>query len=251
MREIRALTPGFDPGPAHRLGVISLASDQVSSDEIRAVCGAPGTAIHETRIPNEDTVTTETLRAMERGLTESASRLPGGVRYDAVAYLCTSASRLIGFDRVAGLVRAAVPGAAVTNPMQAAIAAAEAVGARRIALVTPYVAEVTDALAAGFEEAGIAVASAASFFTDSDAKVAWIDADSLLRAAVEQAGDADAVFLSCTALRTVHLTARIEAEIGRHVLSSNQAVAWDLLRLSGARPVPGDWGRLMAALPRD
>jgi len=246
MREITPLSPTFDTPPARRLALVSLASDPVSSDEIRAVCRGPDCAVHETRIANSDTISAETLTAMEAGLTESAARLPVALPYDAAAYLCTSASRLIGFDRVASLITDSLPGAAVTNPMLAAIRACDAVGAKRIALITPYVAEITDALAAGFEESGIVVARTASFFTDSDAAVARISAEAIGEAASRMAGDADAVFVSCTALRTVHMTAGVEAALGRPMLSSNQAVAWDLLRLSGGRPAPGDWGRLFA-----
>ncbi|MBK0399931.1 Asp/Glu racemase [Limibaculum sp. M0105] len=244
MREIATLQPSFDPGASRRIGLVSLASDEVSSDEIRAVLAAPGLAIHETRIANSDIITPESLLAMAEGLTESASRLPGAVPYDAIGYLCTSASMLIGADGVAARVRAACPGAAVTNPMEAGLAACRALGAARIALATPYVAEVTDGIAAAFEAGGLEVVRAASFFVNSDTRVARISAEALGEAVAGLAGGVDAVFLSCTALRTVHHVAAIEDRAGVPLVTSNQAVAWRLARLAEVTPAPGAWGVL-------
>ena len=47
----------------------------------------------------------------------------------------------------------------------------------------------------------------------------------------------DAVFLSCTNLRTLNVIPEIEARIGKPVLSSNQVLAWHLLRLAGCHAV--------------
>ena len=42
--------------------------------------------------------------------------------------------------------------------------------------------------------------------------------------------EADAVFISCTALRVVEVLQEIEARISKNVISSNQAIIWDCLR---------------------
>ena len=56
---------------------------------------------------------------------------------------------------------------------------------------------------------------------------------------------ADAVFASGTAMRAAGAIQAIEDETGIPVVSSNQALAWDCLRLAGcADPVPG-FGHLM------
>ena len=57
--------------------------------------------------------------------------------------------------------------------------------------------------------------------------------------------DADAVLVSCTALRTSSVIDRIEQHLGKPVVTSNQALAWHALRLAGyAEPRKG-LGRLM------
>lgn len=247
MREIRALDADYSEGPALRFGLISLASDQTASDEIRGVIGGADRAVYETRIPNSDRISTESLMAMKAGLAEAAGRLPPVRRYDGVAYLCTSASTLMGSDVVAAEIALALPGTPVTDPIRAAERALAALGIRRIALVTPYVAEVTGPMADAFERRGVTVSSVGSFMEPSDDRTARISADAIERAVCAVAGDAEAVFVSCTALATVAHVARFERTLGRPVLSSNQVVAWDLLRMAGAAPARGRWGSLLGA----
>jgi maleate isomerase len=58
-------------------------------------------------------------------------------------------------------------------------------------------------------------------------------------------GDVDAVFISCTALRCSSVIQRIEDDIGKPVVTSNQALAWHCMRLGGyLKPVAG-FGVLM------
>jgi maleate isomerase len=54
------------------------------------------------------------------------------------------------------------------------------------------------------------------------------------------------VFISCTGLRTFPVVARLEERLGKPVVTSNQALAWDCLRLAGVHDrLPGR-GRLFA-----
>jgi maleate isomerase len=59
-------------------------------------------------------------------------------------------------------------------------------------------------------------------------------------------GPVDGVFLSCTGLRTAGVIARAEAAIGKAVVSSNQALAWHMLRLAGSRRTAPDRGMLFS-----
>lgn len=85
-------------------------------------------------------------------------------------------------------------------------------------------------------ERGIATPVFGSFDEASEAKVARIDRASIVEAAVALGQDpaVDAVFLSCTNLRTLDALAEIEDRIGKPALSSNQALAWRMARLAGA-----------------
>jgi len=125
---------------------------------------------------------------------------------------------------------------AVTDPLRAAQTALAALGARSVALVTPYVASVTGPIRAAFEAAGLSVPAITSFDEKSEARVARIDPASTVAAAlaVGRAAPSDAVFLSCTNLRTLEIIDTLEDALDRPVLSSNLCLAWHMARLAGA-----------------
>ena len=107
--------------------------------------------------------------------------------------------------------------------------------------MTPYTADVTMRIAEHFEANGIAVATVASFLEPSDIVVASISESSIAEAVRQvDSDDVDAVFISCTSLRSFGILATLESELGKPVVSSNQAFGWHLHRLAGiADPMPG------------
>src|SRR5699024_4107338 len=56
--------------------------------------------------------------------------------------------------------------------------------------------------------------------------------DGSLAASVDRP-EADAVFISCGALRSIDIIEELEQKFGKPVISSNQAMMWDMLRLAG------------------
>ncbi|MGI9508133.1 MAG: maleate cis-trans isomerase family protein [Geminicoccaceae bacterium] len=57
--------------------------------------------------------------------------------------------------------------------------------------------------------------------------------------------DADAIFISCGALRTLDVVGNIEEHVGKPVVASNQAMIWDTLRLAGVEDHFDGYGRLL------
>jgi len=238
----------LEPGIAHRarIGLIVLASDHTIEDEWRRMLDIDGIAVYHSRIVNSPTITPETLQAMEAGLTAATDAILPGVPLDVVAYGCTSGAMVIGEERVAQRIRAARPGVAVTTPITAALAGLRALGATRIALLTPYIDRINQMMRRYIEERGIAVPAMGSFNNENDNEVACIAPESLRDAAIELAREplVDALFVACTSLRLASVVEEIEAATGKPAMSSNHAMAWHALRLAGYdEPVPG-FGRL-------
>jgi maleate isomerase len=205
-----------------------------------------GVAFYESRLFNAATVTPETLAAMEREIAGAAALIRPGEHLDVLAYGCTSGTMVIGEERVFEKLREARPGIACTTPVTGALAAMATLGARRIALLTPYIDTINQMMRAWFEARGLAVPVMGSFNHDNDNEVARIDARSIEAAALELGRHpaVDAVFVSCTSLRVAELVAPLEAKLGKPVSSSNHAMAWHALRLAGYdEPVEG-FGRL-------
>ena len=61
---------------------------------------------------------------------------------------------------------------------------------------------------------------------------------------VAATAECDAIFVSCTSLRTFGIIEQLESELARPVVSSNQALAWHLLRLGGIGDAIPELGRL-------
>lgn len=232
-------------GARARIGVVVLASDYTIEHEFRALLRQPGVDFYHARIRNSPQITPETLAAMGPLLTETTDLLPAE-GLDVVAYGCTSASMVLGPEAVEERVLAARPGVKVTNPITAAMAAFDALGAKRIAVLTPYRRDVNEIVARFITGRGYEVPVFGSFNEELDPVVARIDADSL-RAAVRsltEGREVDAVFVSCTSVRLAAAVVGIEAECGVPVTSSNHALAWHCLRLAGVTEPESGLGRL-------
>ena len=241
---------GAGIGSVARIGLVVLASDYTMEHEFRRVFNAPGFGpgvdYYAARIRNSSRITPATLAAMGPLLTDTVDLILPGAELDVVAFGCTSASMVLGEEAVAERIHAARPGAKATNPISAAFAAFEALGARRIAVLTPYRADLNAIVRDYITAKGYDVPVFGSFNEQDDAVVARIDTDSLRRAVrtITQGREVDAVFVSCTSVRLLDAVCEIEAETGLPVTSSNHALAWHCLRLAGVEEKRPDLGRL-------
>lgn len=236
-------------GARARLGLIVLQTDQTIEHEFSGIFSPlEDVALYAARIPNAMEVSPETLRQMAIDLPNAASLLPPQFDFDVLGYACTSGATMIGEDRVDTLIRDLHPTAKTTNPISACKAALAALGLKRIALVTPYAVNVTMEMQANLQAAGFETTAVATFDQSDDFTVARIAADSILQA-VKRIGardDCDGVFVSCTSLRALQIISAAEAEIGKPVISSNQALAWHMMRLAGLDDSPANAGRLFS-----
>jgi maleate isomerase len=181
---------------------------------------------------------------------EDAAATLVDARCDVVAFHCTATSMQEGMDgetRVlaalarAGASRATTTATAIRN-------AFDALGARRIVLVTPYSAETTAEEAAFLRSTGIEVLHAVGHaLGGSDAYCAAPPEFWRERVIAAARRDADAYLLSCANIAAFDIIAELEKRLGRPVVTSNQAVLWDaLVRLRDGDLRAGP-GRLFAA----
>ncbi len=232
-------------GSRGTLGLIVLQPDETIEHDFRRLIPTDDVTLYVSRIPSATEVTGDTLAQMRHDLPSAAALMPRGLNFDVVGYGCTSGTSVIGTDAIADLVQQGVPTKAVTEPVSALIAACDALKISRIGFLSPYIAEVSAALRATLAENGVTSPVFGSFDEAVEAKVARIDGESVIAAAKALAakGGIDALFLSCTNLRTLDVIKPIEAATGLPVLSSNLVLAWHMARLSGLRLV-GNWGAL-------
>ena len=230
-----------------RVGLLALATDRTVERDFAAMCPGGDLAIHVNRVAFAGPVARENLLAMRPLLTRAAELILPGESLDAIAYGCTSASAMIGNAAVRDAIRTAKPGVPVITPTSGALAAFEALGARRVSVLAPYSEAVTEALVGHFESGGPEVLNASCLGLVDDREIARVAPDSIVAAAAEGPchPQAEALFLSCTALQAVTVAQAVEDRLGVPVVTSNQAMFWQTAREAGCElPVPG-FGRLL------
>ena len=235
-------------GSRARIGLVVLATDYTIEHEMRMLVNLPGVDIYHARIANSPNISPDSLRAMEPLITATAELILPGDTLDVLAYACTSASIVLGTSTVAKNLNAAKPEAKTTNPAFAAFEAFAALGAKRIAVLTPYSKNVNAMVKHSLEDVGFDVPVFGSFNEPHDPTVATIDSQSLKTgiARITEGQDVDAIFISCTSVRIVADVAAIETELDIPVTSSNHALAWHCLRLAGIDDKQPELGRLFS-----
>ena len=133
-------------GAEAALGLLVLETDQTIEDEFRFLLPESGVSLYGARLHNDALITPETLARMEELIAPTTRLLAPAVELGAIGFACTSGALVIGEAAVAARVREARPGTKVTDPVSAARAALETLGARRIALLTPYVRRINESL---------------------------------------------------------------------------------------------------------
>ena len=240
-----ALDASFDEHAPVPVGLLLLATDRASGSDVAAFL-PDGVEAYATRIPMDVVATPETLARLGDHLTDGARLLAPGGPLAAIGFSCTSGTVAVGPERARAQIAAGRPGVPVCTPVEAAVKALDALGTRRIALLTPYLDGPSDLIAGFFAAAGIEVVTRASFKLGGDPEMNRVTRDCLIEAGREIGShpDAEALFISCTGLRTRAVVEPLEELLGRPVVTSNQALAWDLARTAGVQDRPPGRGRL-------
>lgn len=225
--------PRLLPDSLCRLGAVVLATDLTIEGDLAALM-PPGAALHVSRIAYANPTTPQNLRAMAPHLAAAADLILPGLPLAALGFGCTSGAVVIGDAAVDATLDKVRPGVPVCTPARAAVQGLTQLGARRIAVLTPYVAETTAAVLDYFAAAGLEVVRAHGLGMEDDREIARLSPEAIFEAA-RQADDpgAEALFVSCTATPVMPLIPQIEAMLGKPVLSSNQALGWAMLRAAG------------------
>jgi maleate isomerase len=238
----------YDRGRHHRarIGYVLLATEQTVQDDVMTL-RPPGVGVHFARAAIPDRITSETLAAQADLLADCAATLLPDGSLDVVCYACTSGSLIIGEQRVFAELKRGAPAAKPTSLITGVIRALNKVQARKIVVATPYLDEINRREADYLEEAGFEVLSICGLNLEKDSDMVKVAPDYLLEFALAQDRiDADAIFVSCGALRTLDVIGEIEARAGKPAICSNQAMIWDCLRLAGIDDRFDGYGRLLA-----
>lgn len=233
-------------GEKVRIGLIALCDDLAVDRDFARLVPDDRVALVTSRIYLEQPNSPKTFLDMADRIPDVVRLLCPLLRLDSIVFGCTSATSVIGEARVAELVRSARPGVHVTNPGTGAIAALRALKARKVSIITPYTVGNTANVVKMISGGGFEPTQVSCFGFDTDMGIGSVPRSAYLAQAQKvDHGDADAVFVSCTATKALDAIADIEAATGLPCVTSNQAAFWHAMTLAGwNEPIPG-YGRLL------
>ncbi|MFG0320460.1 MAG: phytanoyl-CoA dioxygenase family protein [Planctomycetota bacterium JB042] len=244
----------LDEAPRATLAAVQLPTDLTLDAEGPALMARlPGVRLRLQKVALDgETLDPATYSTGAGRIARAAATLRPAGSVDALGLACTSLAFALGRDRVREELLSAHADAAVTDMATAVLAALEHVGARRVALLTPYLDELhrmnLDLLAGE----GVEVVSHANLGLATDREITAIAPASIRdRALAVDREDADAVVLGCSAFRACApgFLDALEERLGKPVIGSQQAFLWHLLRLAGVDDRVGGYGRLFSREP--
>lgn len=225
-----------------RLGFIVPSWNTVMEYET-ARMAPPGVSLHFARISHTSDAE-EVLVKMVDEAPHVAETLAHAT-VDAICFGCTGGSfvrpdsdRLI-VERIRERT-----GTPATTTSAALVEALQAVGARRVAIASPYPVWLNERLSGLLKRNGLEVLAARGLGDDRPAKHPPQKAAELAREA--NVPEADAVFISCTNFRSLEIIEPLETELKKPVISSNTSALWKMLRMVGSRAVVPGAGQLFS-----
>jgi arylmalonate decarboxylase len=195
-------------------------------------------------------LTPEGYDAAWNAILPAAKELAKQEDIDAIMVIGTSLTFYRGFEAHQQLLEQlrAETGLPVSTMSEAIVEGLRSVGATRVAVATAYSDLVNARLTDFLQRAGYEVASMKGFgltgFGDA-ANKSEQDIIDLSGKAIDEAGAANAVLISCGGLKTLGCALPIEQRYGIPVVTSTQSAFWKALRLAGESGHVPDRGRML------
>ena len=248
----------------HRIGLIVPSSNITMETEIPSLLRERERerpqdrfTFHSARLRMQH-VTPDELRAMnaqtERATTELADMRPGVVATACLVAIMAHGPKhhRVVHGEIESILEREHASAPVVSAAGALVDALHALGARKIAMVTPYLKDLTRLVAAYIEDAGFEVGDALSLEVSDNQAVAALEPEDLkthwkrldLR-------DCDALVLSaCVQMRSLGAIEEVERDSGLPTLSAATATTWAILRALGLEPAAPGAGKLLRSAPQ-
>lgn len=236
-----------------RIGLILPSSNTTVEPEFaRMTSSLLWLSIHASRIDLVE-VTPEALIRMVKGIEKAASLL-AHASVDTICLACTSASFLEGKNRLLNLKQAMerTTGLPSLTTSESVVIALEALKARRIGLVTPYIPQL-NALEIKFLQESIPkleIVSMKSFHLQSNLEIGRLSPERIYHAScgLIKESHPDTLFLSCTNMPSIDLIQPLENEFGISVVTSNSASLFGLLCLLDQKIRIEGFGKLLGIM---
>lgn len=237
-------------GTRAKLGLIVPPTNTVNEAEWARMV-PEGVTVHVTRMRlHADTASPEGERQLYADV-EKATRDLAAASLDAIAYGCTAGSMVMPITRLTDFMTAAAGGIPCVATAPALVHACRALGLARVAVATPYHAALNEHERHFLEANGIGVAAITGLGIGAGGaheyvRIARVPKEEVLaHARSADRADAAGLIISCTDFAALEAIARLEDELGKPVVTSNQATFWAALRAAGVGDRLASFGRLL------
>ncbi|KEF36096.1 maleate cis-trans isomerase [Schinkia azotoformans MEV2011] len=199
-------------------------------------------------------VTKEELAKMDVDSDRCAVEL-SDARCDVIAYACLVAimSQGSGYHclseaRLTGVAKENGADISVISSAGALIEGIHALGAKKVAIITPYMKPLTNMVIEYIEDNEIKVTDSISLEVSDNLEVGRLDPMNLLEVVKElDISNADAVVLSaCVQMPSLPAIQKVEDMIGKPVLSAATSTVYQILNHLGLQPIVPNAGKLLS-----
>ena len=220
-------------------------SSGLSEEEVQKIL-PDGVSLHVTRMSLKSATYEEELHFADR--VEEAASLLADADVDIIAFNNTLGSlmRGKGYDQeiIDRIVRAT--GIPATTTITAVVAGLRVLGIKKLVLVAANLEELVNIERKFLEDSGFEVLKSRGLSMDDCARE-YDTEPSYWYEQMREMRDtrADGYFFSCGGIRIGEIIEPLEADLGKPVVTSNQALAWHSLRKIGIEEPISGFGRLL------
>jgi maleate isomerase len=243
-----------------RIGLIVPSSNTTMETELPELFGRRPAAeaedrytFHSSRMRMRE-VTAESLKQMDSDSNRCAQEL-SDAKCDVMAYACLVAimsqgagTHRVAEERLSAVARVEGCPVPVLSSAGALLRGLEALGARRVSMVTPYLPALTAKVVAYIEDAGVTVHDVVSLGVADNCAVGRLNPADLVPIAEGLGrGGCDAIVLSaCVQMPSLPVVGEVEGRLGLPVISAAIATTFDILRSLGRSTVVSGAGHLLS-----
>ena len=234
-----------------RIGVLTPSSNTALEPLTSAIVATvPGCSAHFSRFRvTEIALSDAALGQFDDGKVLAAAELLADARVDVITWSGTAAGWL-GFDsdrRLVERIRERT-GIAASTAVLSLNEVLELRGVKRLALVTPYTADVQQRIIDNYQAMGVEIVAERHLGICVNHDFALVEPGELRRLMREVArAQPQAITTYCTNLRAAAMAESIEAELDIPLLDAVSTAVWGALRAAGADPTQvRGWGQLFS-----
>jgi maleate isomerase len=228
-----------------RIGLLLPSSNTTQEPEFTRIL-PEGVSLHSARLPLRTVDSSSTAAIVEDIETESQKLADADVDAIVLAATAPSSRNGLGYDQELIKRIEAASGKKATTASTALIQALTVLNATRLVIAAPW-SDATNATSVAFIEAsGFTVLAHSAMGHVSNLEIGLLDEQTAydMGVAVDRP-DAQAVMLACGNWLTTGIVDRLEAAVGKPVLTTNQVSLWAVLRLADYHAPVFGWGSLL------